>query len=484
MSKLKDRYRLNATQMEYLGASTSLGAIVGLLLLIGVANKLSRKAMLLTSSLIYATGSMLAGLSTSYAMCIIGRTVIGVALGVSSMIAPVYIGELSPKEFRGLFITFNMVAINLGMPVGYTLIMLLNFGENCSLWAFIINSLLCLCLAALLFMFVPNSPRDLIYRGKLKEATSVIRRLNHPKLLSEDDISNQVESLKKAIQSEKGQSPKFSHLFSVSNRRSLAISCMLQVAKQSSGFSALQYFSVYLFKILGLTKTHASQLPIILLGLVQFLAATASLGIIDRLGRKRLLLISTMSMAAGLVVLGGSFMAVTGFDQVNKSSCAGYTRCGSCLLDTACGWQAQTGLCLLRQPLLSNSTHLSDSCPMDTVRSKAGSWLAVTSIIFSLGAFSLGLGSIPWVIQSEMFNQALRSKAGAVAAISNWIFSYIWTVSFLHLAFAATLPVIFWIYALLVVTVIAFVYRAIPETTGVALEDIVRDNSYSLALVK
>ncbi|KAJ2751989.1 hypothetical protein GGI19_004127 [Coemansia pectinata] len=330
------------------------------------------------------------------------------------MIAPVYIGELSPKEFRGLFITFNMVAINLGMPVGYTLIMVLNVGENCTPWAFIINSLLCLCLAALLFILVPNSPRDLIYRGKFEEAKAVIRQLNHPKLLSEDDITSQADSLKKAIQSEEGLSPKFSHLFNVSNRKALAISCMLQVAKQSSGFSALQYFSVYLFKILGLTKTHASQLPIILLGLVQFLAAAASLGIIDRLGRKRLLLISTMAMAAGLVVLGGSFVAITGFDQVNKPS-----------------------------------------------------------------AFSLGLGSIPWVIQSEMFSQALRSKAGAVAAISNWIFSYIWTVSFLHLAFVMTLPVIFWLYAFLVVAAIASVYWAIPETTGIALEDIARDASYS-----
>ncbi|KAJ2825368.1 hypothetical protein GGI24_003181 [Coemansia furcata] len=410
-------------------------------------------------------------------MCIVGRTIIGVALGVSSMIAPVYIGELSPKEFRGQFITFNMVAINLGMPVGYTLIMILNVGENCSSWAFIINSLLCLCLAALLFMFVPNSPRDLIYRGKLEEAKAVIRQLNHPKLLAEEDIADQADSLKRAMQNEEELSPKFSHLFNVGNRKSLIIACMLQVAKQSSGFSALQYFSVYMFKILGLTKTHASQLPIILLGLVQFMAAAASLGIIDRLGRKRLLLISTVSMAAGLAVLGGSFVAITGFDQVNKSSCAGYTRCGSCLLDTTCGWEAQTGMCLSRQ--LSNGPRLSDSCPMDTIRSRASSWLAVASIIFSLGAFSLGLGSIPWVIQSEMFSQALRSKAGAVAAISNWIFSYLWTVSFLHLAFVLTLPVIFWLYAFLVIASIASVYWAIPETTGIALEDIVRDASYS-----
>ncbi|KAJ2890816.1 hypothetical protein IWW38_003927, partial [Coemansia aciculifera] len=263
---------------------------------------------------------MLVGVSVNYAMCIAGRTVIGVALGVSSMIAPVYIGELAPKELRGQFITFNMVAINLAMPLGYTLVMILNIGKNCSQWAFIINSLLSMIIAALLFMLVPNSPRDLIYRGKLEEAKAVIQKLNTTKDLSANEAASQVESLKKAMQSEQALSPKFSHLFNANNRKSLAISCMLQVAKQSSGFSALQYFSVYLFKILGLTKGHASYLPIILLGLVQFLAAVASLGIIDRLGRKRLLLVSVLAMAAGLVVLGGSFVAITGFDQVNKPS--------------------------------------------------------------------------------------------------------------------------------------------------------------------
>ncbi|KAJ2741612.1 hypothetical protein GGI20_005068 [Coemansia sp. BCRC 34301] len=327
-------------------------------------------------------------------------------------------------------------------------------------------------------MLVPNSPRDLICRGKMEEAKAVIQKLSHPKQLAKEDIENQVDTLLNAMRSEQ-ELPKFSHLFNASNRKTLAISCMLQAAKQSSGFSALQYFSVYLFKILGLTKSHASQLPIILLGLVQFLAAAASLGIIDRLGRKRLLLVSTLSMATGLLVLGGSFVAITGFDQVNKPTCAGYIRCGSCLLDTSCGWETQMSKCLPRQPLVSGGTFLSDSCPMNTVRSSGSSWLAVAAIIFSLGAFSLGLGSIPWVIQAELFSQALRSKAGAVAAIFNWVFSYIWTVSFLHLAFIVTLPVIFWLYAFLVLAAIASIYWAIPETTGLALEDIARNSSRS-----
>ncbi|KAJ2465682.1 hypothetical protein GGI02_004619, partial [Coemansia sp. RSA 2322] len=110
----------------------------------------------------------------------------------------------------------------------------------------------------------------LIYRGKLNEAKAVIRLLSHPKQLSESDVSDQVDSLKMAIEHEQVLSPRFSDLFGATNRKALAISCMLQVAKQSSGFSALQYFSVYLFRNLGLAKGGAAQPPIILIGFVQF----------------------------------------------------------------------------------------------------------------------------------------------------------------------------------------------------------------------
>ncbi|KAJ1816199.1 hypothetical protein LPJ56_002423 [Coemansia sp. RSA 2599] len=234
----------------------------------------------------------------------------------------------------------------------------------------------------------------------------------------------------------------------------------------------MQHFSGYIFKILGLAKGRTSQVPTILLGMVQLLCAIVSLSIIDTVGRRRLLLISTLVMGMGLAVLGGSFVMVTGFDQITKTQCEEYVRCGSCLLDTKCGWSAEAGKCLPQRPFAANSSMLLDSCPLDTGRERVGSWIAVCSFIVSLGAMSLGLGNIPWIIQAEMFSQALRSKAGGVASILNWVFSYVSTVSFLQLAFAVTLPGVFWLYAGLLAIAIASVYWAIPETTGKTLEEI------------
>ncbi|KAJ2549647.1 hypothetical protein EV175_004370 [Coemansia sp. RSA 1933] len=389
------------------------------------------------------------------------------------MIVPVYVGEISPKEYRGLFITFNTAALNLGLPIGFGLAMVLEPHMEISQWVFIINGALSLAFAILVALFVPNSPRDLVYHGQVEKAQGVIKMLSYPDTLTQDEMVKEIDTLVKVFDENKPS--RFMDLFTAGNTRALCIACVLQIAKQASGFSALQYFSGYLFRLSGLLPGKGlSQLPNLLLGLVQFIMAVGSLLAIDRIGRRRLLMISTVAMVIGLVVLGGSFVALTGFEQINKPRCEGYSRCGSCVLDARCGWAEVAGQCLAQKPDTSENLGvlLSDTCHSQSARDHVGSWMAVVSLIFSLGAFGLGLGSIPWVIQAEMFSQALRSKAGSVAAIANWVLSYIWTVTFLQLAFVITLPGIFWLYAVLLITTLASVYRIIPETKGKALEEI------------
>ncbi|KAI8321356.1 MFS general substrate transporter [Martensiomyces pterosporus] len=472
---LKMRLALSALQLEYLGASTSLGAIFGLLIIIGGGSKWSRRATLLVASVVYIAGFVLVGVATDYTTSIVGRSAIGVAHGISTMIAPVFVGELSPKEHRGLFITFNVVSINMGMLLGVSVSWVLSLASDSRCWVFIINAAFSLCLLMLLLLFVPNSPRDLICRGRIDEAKAVIHKLNRPNELPEKAVDEQVESLTSAIVGE--GSSGFRDLLAVGNIRPLAVACMLQVAKQSSGFTALQYFSAYIFRTIGFAEGHSSRLPMVTLAVFQTLSVAASLGIIDNLGRRRVLLISTIAMTLGLIALGGSFVAITGFELITREDCSEYARCGACLLDTACGWSPQSGLCVARNSTLPSRQLLVESCQMRTVRDYAGSWLAAVSVIFSLGSFSLGLGNIPWVIQSEIFSQALRSRAGAIGSIFNWLASYAWTVSFLQLAFRISLPWIFWLYAIILAGLVGSVYWAIPETAGRALEDISAGNN-------
>lgn len=471
-----DHYKLTTLRLEYLTASSSLGAIASSLAFFWAANRFSRKTWLLAITAFYITGCLMTGLGKVYWMWILGRLTAGGAVGVALVIAPVYICELSPKEVRGILVSFNLVALNLGLPIGYGMVVLMNATKTNPQWLFVVNSVISLFAAILLVIFVPNSPRDLIYHNRPAEARRVIHMLNLPMKLSEKEITETIDDITKAI--ENAGKPRVRDLFRGTNRKSIIIAFMLQVARQMSGFSTLQYFSVYLFKVIGMGSGNGmSRLMIVMLGVTQFLASIASLAVIDRLGRKKLLLLSTVSMAVGLVILGGSSVSITGFEQINKPACSDYQRCGSCLLDTRCGWHAESSICMSQYSVSSvaNSNHalqLSESCSMNTVNSRIGSWLAVTTLLISLGSFSLGLGSVPWVIQSELFSQAYRGKAGGIASLTNNVFAYISNMLFLPLAFAVTLPVVFWMYAFLLVASIASVYWIIPETKGMTLEAI------------
>ncbi|KAJ1954118.1 hypothetical protein GGI12_005865, partial [Dipsacomyces acuminosporus] len=118
--------------------------------------------------------------------------------------------------------------------------------------------------------------------GKLDEAKLVICRLGGPSFASQKDVDQQLQELSRAIVGEKDS--KFCDLLSASNIKSLAIACTLQLAKQSSGFTALQYFSAYIFGIIGFSDSHSSNIPMITLAVFQTLSVVAALGIVDTLG--------------------------------------------------------------------------------------------------------------------------------------------------------------------------------------------------------
>ncbi|KAJ1827717.1 hypothetical protein LPJ73_008712, partial [Coemansia sp. RSA 2703] len=134
--------------------------------------------------------------------------------------------EISPKEYRGLYISFNVTMLNLGIPLGFTLAMLMNSGFTSSKWLFVIVGALSFVTATLLVLVVPHSPRDLIFRGQTNKAKYVIQKLRSGTHLKENDLVAEVESLASAMHAE--TAPRFRDLFSPPNRRSLIIACTLQ----------------------------------------------------------------------------------------------------------------------------------------------------------------------------------------------------------------------------------------------------------------
>ncbi|KAJ1890928.1 hypothetical protein LPJ81_005843, partial [Coemansia sp. IMI 209127] len=220
LSRIKQRFGLSPVQTEYIGASTSLGAILGLLIIVAFGGtRCSRKTLLLTDSIAYVAGFVMVGVATNYTVFVAGRTILGIAHGVSTMIVPVYVGEISPKEYRGLFITFNTAALNLGLPLGFGLAMGLDSYVDISRWLFIISGVLSLAFASLVARFVPNSPRDLVYHGRLEKAQEVIKKLSYPDTLTQYEMVQEINALVKVF--EENKKARFKDLFTAGNAKAL-----------------------------------------------------------------------------------------------------------------------------------------------------------------------------------------------------------------------------------------------------------------------
>ncbi|KAJ2623224.1 hypothetical protein GGF44_005336 [Coemansia sp. RSA 1694] len=115
---------------------------------------------------------------------------------------------------------------------------------------------------------------------------------------------------------------------------------------------------------------------------------------------------------------------------------------------------------------------LTTSCESITTRDKAGTWMALASLIFYVAFYAVGLGNVPWLVQSEIFAQGIRSKAGSIATATNWTSNFIVSVTFLTMTLHITASGTFWLYAGILLVGIFLVHLFVPETKGLKLEDV------------
>ncbi|CAG8742573.1 11458_t:CDS:2, partial [Acaulospora morrowiae] len=178
-----------------------------------------------------------------------------------------------------------------------------------------------------------------------------------------------------------------------------------------------------------------------------------------KVGRRRILLYTIVGTAVGLAILGVGFVFVTGF-TTKQNTCFDYGgNCGACIIDDRCGFSMASDSCVFKNQ--SNLKSLYSSCPsMNT----GGSWFTLISLVIFVTSYALGLGHVPWTVQSELFSLSVRGRAvGLATGVA---------VSFLPLTEAITISGTFWIYAIFMVVGWIFVYTAVPETTGKSLEEI------------
>ncbi len=399
---LKREFALTAMQTEMAASSLLLGCIVGASLAGWSGDRFGRKKALLAAAAFFGLSAIAAAVPHNLTEFVMARIVGGVAIGLASMLSPLYIAEISPAYIRGRLVSLNQLAIVCGILVSYLAnFSLANLGPESWRWMFASAALPSL-LFLLALLAVPESPRWLVQHGRSTEARTALTRISGANYAEEE-----MRILSDPPERETNS------LWVPQMRRPMMIAISLAILQQITGINTILYYGSLLFVENIPQQTDSSSLAAnVIIGLTNLVGTIVAIFLIDRAGRKPLLLAASAGM----------------------------------------------GVCL---SALAISTGL-----------HASSTFTLIWILLYVACFAIGLGPGVWVVLAEIFPNAVRAKAMSLAIIALWCACFLITSTFLSLINAISIGGTFSVYALLSFLTAGFVWKFVPETKGRTLEEI------------
>ena len=377
-----------------------------------LSDRFGRRRVILASALLFVAGAIISALAADVGLLLVGRLLVGVAIGVASMLTPLYLAEISPTAQRGAVVSLNQLCITAGILVSYLVGYALASAGDGWRWMLALGAVPGLILAAGMLV-LPESLRWLAGHGRQADAETALHRLR-----GTADVTGEMQALRDDLRQEGGRRARWSELLSRRLRRPLIIGIGLAMFQQVTGINTVIYFAPTIFQGAGLSSASASILATAGVGAVNVILTLLSIRLIDRLGRRVLLFWSLGGMAACLLALAAAFYAGAG---------------------------------------------------------GALAWMTVISLAADVGFFAIGLGPVFWLLIAEIFPLALRARAMSLATVANWGFNLIVSVTFLDLVRVFGTSGTFLLYAVLSVGALLFVAATVPETKGRSLEQIEAD---------
>ena len=404
----KDFGGLSSFQQELVTSLLLVGAVIGALAAGRVADRIGRRLTVLITALVFIVGVLLAAFTPTYPTLLVARVIIGLAVGSASMVVPLYIGEIVPPRLRGGLVSLNQLAITVGILGSY----LIDYGlSSTGNWRLMFG--LAAIPAAALFLgmlFQQESPHWLIRQGREDEARSVLRRVR-----DNSDIEDEVREVREISQREGG----VRELISPSVRPLLMVGVLLAVFQQITGINTVIYYAPSLLQGAGFGNSGAL-LANVVNGAVNVGMTIVAIWLLDKVGRRPLLLTGTAGMAVGMTITALSFL----------------------------GGEHLTGALAI---------------------------VAVLGLLVYTGSFAIGLGPVFWLLIAEIYPLKIRGAAMSVASMANWAANFVVTISFLTLLSAIGGVGAFFLFGFLTLVALAYFWRKVPETKGRSLQEIERD---------
>ncbi|KAG4941361.1 hypothetical protein JHK87_045232 [Glycine soja] len=430
---IKDDIGISDTQQEVLAGILNLCALVGSLAAGRTSDYIGRRYTILLASLLFMVGAILMGYGPNYAILMLGRCVGGVGVGFALMIAPVYSAEISSASSRGFLTSLPELCIGIGILLGYISNYFLGKLTLRLGWRLMLGVVALPSLAlALGILAMPESPRWLAMQGRLADAKNVFLRVSNTEQEAElrfgeikvvmgfNDCEVEEKNVKPSYKSQGEGVWKELLVRPTPKVRWMLIAAVgIHFFEHATGIEAVMLYSPRIFKKAGVTSKDKLLLATVGIGLTKIIFLVLALFLLDKVGRRRLLQISTGGMVCGLTLLGFSLT------MVDSSS----------------------------EKLL---------------------WALSLSIGATYGYvafFNVGLGPVTWVYASEIFPLKLRAQGASIGVAVNRTMNAVVSMSFISVYKAITIGGSFFMFAGISIVAWVFFYFFLPETKGVPLEE-------------
>jgi sugar porter (SP) family MFS transporter len=403
---LAPAFHLSDTLQQVVVASLLLGAIAGVLAGGPLVDLLGRRRMLMIAAAVFGIGAVVSAFAPNSGTLIVARFFLGGAIGTSSLVVPTYIAEMAPKAIRGRLVSLQQLMITVGIFISY-LVGYAFAGRGGWRWMLGLAAVPAVVMLVGLFGLA-ESPRWLLARGREAEARRIMLRSR-----SAAEVDEEVDEIQSLAEAESRLS--FRDLLRPQMRPAILLGVAVAATNQLVGVNAIIYYTPTLLTRSGFGD-KAAILSTVGIGLVNMVVTVVALLMVDRVGRRPLLLIGTAVLVFDLIFLGALY-------------------------------------------LLPGHTTLAGV-------------LTVLALCVYIAAFAASLGLGIWLINSEIFPTSVRGKAAGFGTVTHWSLDFVISLTVLTAISAFTATGLFWLYAVFGILGFIYLYRHLPETKGRSLEDI------------